>query len=79
MSFGPLLQASNRLSARRVSEPCARSPASSAIAFRASGRRSCAETAPTGLNEALQLLDELPALNRRRLLASYSNLTRVAQ
>jgi hypothetical protein len=36
-----------------------------------------AETEPTALNEALQLLDQLPALNRRRLLASYSNLSRV--
>lgn len=29
------------------------------------------ETDPTALDQALQLLNELPALNRRRLLASY--------
>jgi hypothetical protein len=30
-----------------------------------------AETDPAALADALRLLDELPALNRRRLLASY--------
>jgi hypothetical protein len=38
-----------------------------------------AESEPAALDEALRLLDQLPALNRRRLLASYSNLTRVAR
>jgi hypothetical protein len=36
-----------------------------------------AESEPTALNEALRLLDQMPALNRRRLLAS--NLARVAR
>jgi hypothetical protein len=33
-----------------------------------------AETDPGVLDDALQLLNEVPAMNRRRLLASYANL-----
>jgi hypothetical protein len=37
-----------------------------------------AETDQAELERALQLLDELPALNRRRLLASYGAMTKTA-
>jgi hypothetical protein len=37
-----------------------------------------AETNEAELGRALQLLDELPALNRRRLLASYSTVAKTA-